>query len=57
MVGGVFLGSALWWLALSTEVGFFRDKLGPRSMRAVNVFSGAVILAFGLAAVWTAVSW
>jgi threonine/homoserine/homoserine lactone efflux protein len=57
LVGGVFLGSALWWLALSTGVGFFRDKLGPRSMRAVNVFSGAVILAFGLAAVWTAVSW
>jgi threonine/homoserine/homoserine lactone efflux protein len=57
LVGGVFLGSALWWLALSTGVGFFRDKLGPRSMRTVNVFSGAVILAFGLAAVWTAVSW
>jgi threonine/homoserine/homoserine lactone efflux protein len=57
LVGGLFLGSALWWLALSAGVGFFRDKLGPRSMRAVNVFSGAVILAFGLAAVWTAVSW
>lgn len=56
LVGGVFLGSALWWLLLSTGVSFFRDKVGPRGMRAVNVVSGAAILAFGLVAVWTGVS-
>lgn len=57
LVGGVFLGSALWWLILSTGVGLFRNKLGPRGMRAVNVVSGTAILVFGLAAVWTGLSW
>lgn len=56
LVGGVFLGSALWWLMLSTGVGLFRDKVGPRAMRAVNVVSGTAILAFGLVAAWTGVS-
>lgn len=56
LVGGVFLGSALWWLLLSTGVSLLRSKVGPRGMRAVNVVSGAAILAFGVAAVWTGVS-
>ena len=56
LVGGVFLGSALWWLLLSTGVSLLRGKVGPRGMRAVNVVSGAAILAFGVAAVWTGIS-
>ena len=55
LVAGVFLGSASWWLLLSTGVSLFRDKVGPRGMRAVNVVSGAAILAFGLVAVWAGV--
>lgn len=53
LVGGVFAGSVLWWLLLSTGVGLFRERVGPRAMRAVNAVSGAAILAFGLAVVWT----
>ena len=56
LVGGVFLGSALWWLLLSTGVSLLSGKVGPRGMRAVNVVSGAAILTFGVAAVWTGVS-
>ncbi|MFM9925019.1 LysE family transporter [Variovorax sp. H27-G14] len=46
MVLGVFLGSALWWLGLSTAVGSVRHKLGAGAMRFINRLSGVVLLAF-----------
>lgn len=46
MVLGVFLGSALWWIGLSTAVGSVRHKLGASAMRFINRVSGAVLLAF-----------
>ena len=49
-VAGVFLGSALWWLILSGAVGFFRRALTPARLRWVNRVSGAVLVAFGVAA-------
>ncbi|HEX5849512.1 MAG TPA: LysE family transporter [Rubrobacter sp.] len=51
LIVGVFLGSASWWLLLSTGASLIRDRVGPRGMRAVNIVSGAAILTFGLAAV------
>jgi threonine/homoserine/homoserine lactone efflux protein len=48
MVGGVFLGSALWWLLLSGAVGFFRRALTDDRMRWVNRLSGAVLIGFGV---------
>ncbi|HEX6776252.1 MAG TPA: LysE family transporter [Methylomirabilota bacterium] len=50
MVLGVFLGSALWWLILSMGVGLFRSSLTPHRLRWVNRGSGAIIAAFGIAA-------
>jgi len=50
MVLGVFLGSALWWLLLSTGVGFFRSALTRQGLRWVNRFAAAIITAFGIAA-------
>ncbi len=47
---GVFSGSALWWLTLSTAVGMLRHRFSPRAMVWVNRVSGAVIIGFGLAA-------
>jgi threonine/homoserine/homoserine lactone efflux protein len=44
---GVFLGSALWWLALSGVVGLFQDRVGQGLLRWVNRISGAVIAGFG----------
>ena len=47
LVVGVFLGSAAWWLFLSTGVGLFRAWLdGPR-LRWVNRLSGVIIAGFG----------
>ncbi len=50
LVLGVFLGSALWWLTLSSVVSIFRAKIGSRQLQWVNRISGAVILAFGVLA-------
>jgi len=47
MVLGVFLGSAMWWLILSSGVAVFRSRVDSTWMRAVNRLSGAIIFAFG----------
>ena len=48
LVLGVFVGSALWWLTLSSVVGLFRHRFGLGVMRWVNRISGVVIAGFGL---------
>ena len=50
LVLGVFTGSALWWLSLSTGVSLFRTKFTPHGLRWVNRISGLIITAFGLLA-------
>ena len=50
LVLGVFLGSALWWLTLSSVVSIFRAKIGSRQLQWVNRISGIIILAFGILA-------
>lgn len=50
LVAGVFLGSAAWWLILSSSAGAVRSKVGPPGMRWINRLSGCIIAAFGLAA-------
>lgn len=52
LVLGVFAGSALWWLALSTVVSLVRNRFTPGAMRWVNRISGLVIIAFGLYALF-----
>jgi threonine/homoserine/homoserine lactone efflux protein len=49
-VAGVFCGSALWWLGLSTGVSLLRGKFNPAMMQWVNRFSGLVIMTFGVLA-------
>ena len=50
LVVGVFLGSALWWLILSSGAGLARRRVTPAILRWVNVASGAVLIGFGLIA-------
>jgi threonine/homoserine/homoserine lactone efflux protein len=50
LVAGVFTGSALWWFLLSGVVSLFRVRFNEWAIRWVNVVSGGVITAFGLAA-------
>ncbi|BBK44347.1 lysine transporter LysE [Allostella vacuolata] len=54
LVLGVFLGSAAWWLGLSTLVGGLRGRIRPSLLAWINRVSGAVLAAFGLAALYSA---
>ena len=53
LVLGVFTGSALWWLVLSSMVGMLGKMLSPGGMRWVNRISGIIIIGFGLLALLT----
>jgi threonine/homoserine/homoserine lactone efflux protein len=53
-VVGVFAGSAVWWLGLTTLVGHLRGRFTPGAMLRVNRASGVVILGFGVYALTTA---
>ena len=57
MVLGVFLGSALWWAILSGVTGLLRARLEVRGLRWVNRLSGAIIAAFGVAALAAGARW
>ena len=50
LVLGVFLGSACWWVILTSVVTALRTRVTPRGLRWVNRVSGVVILSFGAAA-------
>lgn len=54
LVGGVFAGSAAWWLLLSAGVASLRGRLSERALAWVNRGSGALLCAAALAALWTA---
>jgi threonine/homoserine/homoserine lactone efflux protein len=48
VVTGVFLGSSLWWLTLSTAVSLFRKGFSEKAMSLVNRIAGAIIIGFGV---------
>lgn len=49
LVGGVFVGSAAWWLLLTAVASRVRDRLSPAGLRWVNRGAGALLLGFGVA--------
>ena len=49
IVGGVVLGSGLWWFVLTTFVGTFHARIDEPVMRAINHLTGIAISAFGIA--------
>ncbi|HLP03312.1 MAG TPA: LysE family transporter [Opitutaceae bacterium] len=53
LIVGVFLGSAAWWLLLSSGVAVLRTRIGPAWMRVVNCGSGLLLCAFGVYSVIT----
>ena len=55
LVLGVFLGSALWWLCLSSGAGWLRRRVKPATLRWINVASGTILVGFGLTALVVAV--
>ena len=53
LVLGVFLGSALWWLTLTTAVSLARRKVTPRVLTWINRSAGLLILAFAAYALFS----
>lgn len=51
LVAGVFLGSAAWWLFLSTTASAMRGRIRPHQLTWINRASGALITGFGVAAI------
>jgi len=54
LVLGVFVGSAMWWLALSAAAGFFRNYIDRGFQRGVNRVAAVVLCVFGTYALWSA---
>ncbi|MEO0036507.1 MAG: hypothetical protein RLZZ501_2530 [Pseudomonadota bacterium] len=50
LIGGVFTGSALWWLTLSAAAAAARSRFTPHRMKLLNHGSGALLVVFGAAA-------
>ena len=51
MIAGVFSGSMLWWLTLSTVISRVRTKLSDRLMKWIGRIAGIAIFGFGITAV------
>ena len=49
VVLGVLLGSATWWVVLTTAVGMIRRRITPAWIHRINLASGVVIGAFAIA--------
>ena len=50
LILGVLMGSALWWVLLSSGVAAVRARVTPRRLRWINRLSGAILVAFGILA-------
>jgi threonine/homoserine/homoserine lactone efflux protein len=50
LVAGVFIGSCLWFLSLSSGVTLFRKKFDKAGLRWVNRIAGILIIASGVVA-------
>lgn len=48
LIMGVFLGSGLWWVVLTTGLGLLHGKISPKVLLWINRISGSVIFLFGL---------
>jgi threonine/homoserine/homoserine lactone efflux protein len=57
LTSGVFLGSSLWWLALTSVVGRLRERMTPRVLVWINRISGTILLLFGVYAIVHALGW
>lgn len=50
LIAGIFSGSVLWWVILSSGVSFVRGVPTSRHMRMINRVAGVIIAGFGLTA-------
>jgi len=56
VVLGVFSGSTLWWIILTSGISLLREKMNSQWLLWINRISGAIITLFGLVALLTLLS-
>ena len=56
VVLGVFSGSTLWWIILTSSISLLRKKMNSQWLLWINRISGAIITLFGLVALLTLLS-
>jgi threonine/homoserine/homoserine lactone efflux protein len=52
LVLGVFTGSALWWVTLSTVTHRFRSLINPGKLLSINRVAACILIGFGLSSLW-----
>ena len=57
LVGGIFCGSMVWWILLSSIVNHFRNSFNDRIMLLMNRLAGLAIGGFGVAAIVLSRTW
>jgi threonine/homoserine/homoserine lactone efflux protein len=53
---GIFSGSALWWIVLSSAVNLFRGRIDSTRLNRINRVAGLIIIGFGAAALMSLVA-
>jgi threonine/homoserine/homoserine lactone efflux protein len=48
---GVLVGSSLWWVVLTSIVGWLRDRVSTTALQWINRISGAALVVFGIVAI------
>ena len=56
VVLGVFSGSALWWIILTSAISLLRKKMNAQWLVWINRISGAIITLFGIGALLSLLS-
>lgn len=56
LTAAVWLGSALWWVVLTSIVASLRRRISGRGLLWINRLSGAALVGFGIVAIGAAVS-
>ena len=56
MTLAVWAGSSLWWVVLTSFVGWLRERVSTTGLLWVNRISGAALVAFGVAAILAVVA-
>ena len=50
-VGGVFVGSAFWWLIVTGTIASARTRISSNIQRIINIVAGLALVVFGVLAI------
>lgn len=57
IAGGIFVGSALWWIILCSAVSFFRTRISFHTLQLINKAAGVFFILFGIGVLLSLCFW